>query len=66
METTFQAFSIRLPSELHMAARLKSVRTGKTLNEIVNEKLAEWVKEPEPQPEPAEPKTRRTKSPVPA
>lgn len=58
-ETAFQAFSIRVPLDLHRAARLKSVRTRKTLNEILVKKLTEWVNEPDPQPAPTAKKNVR-------
>lgn len=44
-EEQTQALTVRLPVELHTAARHKSLDIGKSLNEIIIEKLAEWVKE---------------------
>lgn len=41
-----QPLTIRLPADLHSAARHKSLDTGKSLNEVIIEKLTEWVKEP--------------------
>lgn len=43
-----QAFNVRIPIALHLQARIKSVKTGKSLNEVITEKLAEWVKEEQP------------------
>lgn len=62
----FQAFSIRIPLHIHRAARLKSVRTRKTMNEIIVKKLTEWVNEPDTQPAPTAKKTvrRNGKTPV--
>lgn len=45
-EMEFQAFSVRLPVALHQEARIKSVKTGKSLNEVIVEKITEWVNEP--------------------
>lgn len=36
---------IRVPPDLHQAARVKSINVGRSLNEVLSEKLAEWVRE---------------------
>lgn len=67
MESETQALSIRLPADIHRAARLKSVRTRKSINEIVVAKIEEWLNEPEsdlaPKPEPRAPKQAKAKLP---
>jgi len=53
METTMMnqtTFTFRLPTDLHEAARLKSIRTKTSLNTVIVEKLIEWINEPEPTP----------------
>jgi hypothetical protein len=58
-------FSIQIPESVHRAARLKSLLTDKSINRFVNEKLAEWVNEPEPRDEPtARKQPRRAKQPA--
>lgn len=47
---TFQYINIKLPLELHKKARIKSIETGKTMQEVVLEKMAEWVAETQPAP----------------
>ena len=40
----------RIPDDLHRKVKIKSARTGKTITEVVKEKLEEWVKDdPRPQ-----------------
>lgn len=56
----FQALTIRVPTPLHQAARIKGIKIGKSLNAVLNEKLAEWVKE-EPQPPAAAQKAKGAK-----
>lgn len=41
------SFSIRIPEAVHEAALIKSIKTKKSVNKFINEKLAEWVNEPE-------------------
>lgn len=38
--------STRIPSELHRKVRIKAIETGKTISEIIKEKLEEWVEDP--------------------
>lgn len=41
----FASLTLRIPSDIHRSARLKSVMTGRSLNAIVTQKLQEWVNE---------------------
>mgnify|MGYP000262283912 CR=1 FL=1 len=45
--TDTKTIIVRVNPDLHRAARIKSIRTDKSLNEIITEKLAEWVNESE-------------------
>ena len=40
----------RIPDDLHRRVKIKSAKTGKTITEVVKEKLEEWV-ENDPRPE---------------
>jgi len=40
----------RIPDDLHRKVKIKSAETGKTITEVVKEKLEEWV-EDDPPPE---------------
>lgn len=46
-KTEYQELTIRIPKPLHRSARIKSVKTGTSINKLMNEKLAEWVRESE-------------------
>ncbi len=37
---------IRLPKELHLEARIKALREGKTLSAVIRELLTRWLEEP--------------------
>jgi len=39
----------RVPSDLHRKVKIKSAKTGKTITEVVKEKLEEWVEDDLPQ-----------------
>lgn len=57
----------RIPTTLHTAIRLKSVRTHQPLTDVIQALLEEWLNEPEPQPVPTTAtKPRRTKQAQPA
>ncbi len=47
-EKKFAPLTLRIPVDIHRAARIKSVETNRSLNEVVVEKLREWVKEDKP------------------
>ena len=40
----------RVPDDLHRKVKIKSAKTGKTITEVVKEKLEQWV-ENDPPPE---------------
>jgi hypothetical protein len=46
MEKKTQAITVLVPLELHAAARHKSIDERKSLNKVMIEKLAEWVRQP--------------------
>lgn len=46
-DPTYKNVLIRVPPETHLAARIKSIRLGKSFNKVLNEKLVEWLKEPD-------------------
>ena len=35
----------RIPDDLHRKVKIKSAKTGKTITEVVKEKLEEWVED---------------------
>jgi predicted DNA-binding protein len=35
--------STRISSDLHRKVRIKAIKTGKTVSEVIREKLEEWV-----------------------
>ncbi len=37
---------IRLPKELHIEARIKALREGKTLSGVIRDLLEQWLKSP--------------------
>ena len=39
--------NVRVPDELHQRARIISIKTGRSLSEVVEELLQEWVQEQE-------------------
>jgi predicted HicB family RNase H-like nuclease len=43
--------TIRLPKELHTAAKIKAVKQGRSLSAVIREFLEEWVKEDPPEEE---------------
>lgn len=45
MSNTDTSFTFRLPKPLHKAARIKSVETKRSLNDVLVEKLKEWLDE---------------------
>jgi predicted DNA-binding protein len=38
----------RVPDDLHRKVKIKSAKTGKTITEVVKERLEEWVKDDPP------------------
>jgi hypothetical protein len=38
----------RIPDDLHRKVKIKSAKTGKTITEVVKEKLEEWVENDPP------------------
>ena len=38
----------RIPDDLHRKVKIKSAKTGKTITEVVKEKLEEWVRDDPP------------------
>lgn len=40
--------STRIPKDLHQKARVKSVKTGKSLAEVIREALEEWAQADDP------------------
>ena len=38
----------RVPDDLHRKVKIKSAKTGKTITEVVREKLEEWVENDSP------------------
>ena len=46
VETT--AFRFELPTDLHLAAKIKAARTGTPMAEICRCALTEWVEQDEP------------------
>jgi gas vesicle protein len=40
----------RIPGDLHRKVKIKSAETGKTITEVIKERLEEWV-EDDPRPE---------------
>jgi predicted HicB family RNase H-like nuclease len=38
--------STRISSELHRKVRIKAIETGKSVSEVIREKLTEWVEDP--------------------
>jgi predicted HicB family RNase H-like nuclease len=44
MDEGKKAMTIRIPAELHEQARILSVRSGQSLNSLINLWLARWVR----------------------
>jgi hypothetical protein len=38
----------RIPGDLHRKVKIKSAKTGKTITEVVRERLEEWVRDDPP------------------
>ena len=46
-DTAVQAFDVRIPRNLHLQARLKSIRVDKSLNQVITEAIEAWVTQPD-------------------
>ena len=57
MTSETQSMTVRLPVKIHQDARLKSVRTKKSLNSVITEKIQEWLNEDDKAPQ-----TRKTRT----
>lgn len=47
--------TIRLPKELHMAAKIKAIQLGRPLSVVIRELLKKWLEEDPPKSEEKEP-----------